>query len=216
MPKSKVEQKLPLELLRAIYLSARRGDFKEVLKRFNAFTEEELRKGIERLVEDHLKAFYPEVKLSAEKSKAKPSSKVSAADEYERLILFTDGGSRGNPGPAAAGAALKTPQGKPLAKESAFLGSVTNNVAEYEALCLGLSMAADYKPKLLEVKMDSELIIKQMNGKYRVKDPVLRELHEKAKLLVQRLKSVKFDYIPREQNAEADALVNECLDKYAL
>jgi ribonuclease HI len=126
--------------------------------------------------------------------------------------LFTDGGARGNPGPAAYGYVLEAEDGTELASEGKTIGVATNNVAEYSALLAGLSKAVRLGVKELLVVSDSELLVKQMRGEYKVKNPALRELTLEARRLGSRVGKVKYKAVRREQNALADKLVNEALD----
>ena len=128
--------------------------------------------------------------------------------------VYSDGGSRGNPGPAACGFVLLTPAGNLREKCGKYLGVATNNQAEYQGLLEGLRAAIHHKVVNLSCFLDSELIVKQMTGEYRIKDPILRKiaLFEIAPLR-QKFKSLSFSHIPREKNKEADLLVNETLDR---
>jgi ribonuclease HI len=129
------------------------------------------------------------------------------------LHLFSDGGSRGNPGLAAVGCVLEDPsQGITLAEHGEVIGTETNNVAEYKALIAGLKMAQNYQPSRLVCHLDSELIVKQMNGEYRVKMATLQPLFEEVRRLALDLPDVIFKHIPRGDNYRADALVNKALD----
>lgn len=125
--------------------------------------------------------------------------------------LNIDGASRGNPGPAAFAFVIARP-GLPPVEEAATLGQVTNNVAEYTALVRGLEAAADLGLKQLQVFSDSELLVKQMNGEYRVKHPDLLPLYEDARALVKEFDSVVISHVRREQNKRADELCNIALD----
>lgn len=125
--------------------------------------------------------------------------------------LNIDGASRGNPGPAAFAFVIARP-GLPPVEEAATLGTVTNNVAEYTALVRGLEAAADLGLKHLKVLSDSELLVKQMNGEYRVKHPDLLPLYENARELVKEFDSVSIAHVRREQNKRADELCNIALD----
>ena len=126
--------------------------------------------------------------------------------------LCTDGGARGNPGPGALGYVLTDPQGREVEARGEYLGPVTNNVAEYRGLIAGLGAAERHAASPLTVCMDSELIVRQMTGEYRVKNAGLKPLHEAARRAAARLSSVRYVAVPREENARADALVNETLD----
>ncbi|PIR48187.1 hypothetical protein COU80_05605 [Candidatus Peregrinibacteria bacterium CG10_big_fil_rev_8_21_14_0_10_55_24] len=131
------------------------------------------------------------------------------------LHLFTDGGSRGNPGQAAIGCLLEDPvEGKILREHAERIGITTNNVAEYRALIEGLKIARRYHPNRLICHLDSELIVKQLNGQYRVKMPALQEYVDEISELVQEIPTVEFTYIPRADNYRADALVNRALDTH--
>ena len=127
--------------------------------------------------------------------------------------LFADGGSRGNPGPAASGAVLVDPQGQILDEVGRFLGIATNNVAEWTALCIGLERAIQRGIKRLAVRMDSELVVKQMRGEYRVKHVDLQPLHRRAQSLLRQFEYVEIEHVRRKYNALADRLVNEVLDQ---
>jgi len=126
--------------------------------------------------------------------------------------LSTDGGSRGNPGPAAYGYVLETDDGTVLDARGETIGVATNNVAEYRALLAGLGSAVERGVDELEVVSDSELLVKQMRGEYKVKSGTLRELVDEAQALAGRLGSVRFTAVRREHNELADRLVNEALD----
>lgn len=129
-----------------------------------------------------------------------------------KAVLRTDGGARGNPGPGGAGFVLEDVSGTRIACGGKFLGTVTNNVAEYEALLWGLRVAADSAVTHLTVYSDSELLVKQMNGIYRCKHPNMIPLYKQAQTLVKRFDSVAIEHVRREQNADADQLANEAMD----
>jgi ribonuclease H / adenosylcobalamin/alpha-ribazole phosphatase len=126
--------------------------------------------------------------------------------------LSTDGGARGNPGPAAYGYVLEAEDGTVLAAHGETIGTATNNVAEYRALVAGLEKALELHVDEVEVVSDSELLVKQMRGEYKVKKPTLRELWEEATDLARQLRSVRYTAVRREHNELADRLVNEALD----
>ena len=129
--------------------------------------------------------------------------------------LFADGGSRGNPGPAASGAVLVGTDGSVLEEIGRYLGTATNNVAEWTALCIGLECAAERGIRRLAVRMDSELVVKQMRGEYRVKHAALQPLHRQAQSLLRRFEHVDIKHVPRKQNTLADRVVNDVLDQEA-
>ena len=126
--------------------------------------------------------------------------------------LSTDGGARGNPGPAAYGYVLEAEDGTVLAAHGEKIGVATNNVAEYSALIAGLEKALELGLDEIEVVSDSELMVKQMTGQYRVKNEALQELWSRAGRLARRVGSVDYTAVRREQNQLADQLVNEALD----
>lgn len=126
--------------------------------------------------------------------------------------LFTDGGSRGNPGPSATGVILLDMEDNVVKKSSKYLGETTNNQAEYQALQEGLALAQNSGVKELEVYMDSELIVKQINGLYKIKNPDLKLLYDDIKNKSAGFSKITFTHVPRTMNKLADALVNETLD----
>jgi len=132
-----------------------------------------------------------------------------------KLIVHVDGGARGNTGPAAAASVVSTPAGEVLDEHAQLLGKVTNNVAEYRALLLGLARAKELGATEVEVIGDSELIAKQIQGLYKVKHPAMRPLHLDAMKAFREFQAWSIRTVPRAQNAEADALVNAALDQAA-
>ena len=128
------------------------------------------------------------------------------------VVVHVDGGSRGNPGPAAAAAVVSAPDGDVLDEASVTLGHTTNNVAEYRGLLLGLQRARELGATEVEVVNDSELVAKQVNGEYKVKSPEMAALHEQALRALEQFDAWSIRSVPRAQNAEADALVNRALD----
>lgn len=135
--------------------------------------------------------------------------------KHEELTLYTDGGSRGNPGPAALGVVLKDGAGETVESYGEYLGETTNNQAEYRALLSGIRKALALGAKRLKVYMDSELIVKQMKGEYRVKDKELAKIYLLIHNEIIHLKKVEFHHVRREHNKEADAMVNEALDRHS-
>ena len=132
-----------------------------------------------------------------------------------RARLYTDGGARGNPGPAAAAYVLETEDGTVLDARGETIGVATNNVAEYRALVAGLERALELGIGELEVVSDSELLVKQMRGEYKVKNAALRELSLEASRLARQVGDVSYTAVRREHNELADSLVNEALDRAA-
>jgi len=149
------------------------------------------------------------------------SLQVTAEGEVARkesvggtLHLFTDGGSRGNPGQAAIGCVLEDPStGKVIREHMERIGITTNNIAEYRALIEGLRLARPYHPNTLLCSLDSELVVKQLSGEYRVKMHSLEPLVQEIRALSEQFPHVSFVHIPRDDNHRADALVNRALDE---
>jgi ribonuclease HI len=140
----------------------------------------------------------------------------SEPDAKPRAAAFQaniDGGSRGNPGPASYGVVVRNERGEIVAKFKKYIGRMTNNVAEYYGLIAALDYAQSHGVRALRVESDSELLVRQMRGHYKVKSPDLRPLFERAKKMSQTFDSFRIDHVYREQNAEADALANEALDE---
>jgi probable phosphoglycerate mutase len=129
-----------------------------------------------------------------------------------RARLFTDGGARGNPGPAAYGYVLEADDGTVLAAHGEAIGVATNNVAEYRGLIAGLEKAVELAVPVVEVVSDSELMVKQMRGEYRVKNEALQDLFLEASRLARAVGSVQYRHVKRAHNELADRLVNEALD----
>lgn len=130
-----------------------------------------------------------------------------------RAVLHTDGGARGNPGPAGIGAVLQEPGGEVIAELGAGIGEATNNVAEYEALVAGLELALDHGVSILEVYLDSELVVSQLKGEWKIKNDRLRSLAVRAGALLGRFESVTLNHVRRHLNERADALANRGMDE---
>lgn len=130
-----------------------------------------------------------------------------------KLIINTDGGARGNPGPAGIGVTIKDEQGKIIKALKKYIGEVTNNVAEYKALIMALEGARELGAKKLHINMDSELVVRQMQGKYKIKEPTLKLLAGEVFKLLHNFDSADFHHVRRELNKEADKLVNEAIDE---
>jgi ribonuclease HI len=128
------------------------------------------------------------------------------------LVVNVDGGARGNPGPAAIAAVASTPGGEVVDSRGEAIGTATNNVAEYRALLLGIELAREHDAAEVELIGDSELIVKQVTGEYKVKDAGLRPLHAQVRAALEGFDRWSLRHVRREQNAAADALVNETLD----
>jgi ribonuclease HI len=134
------------------------------------------------------------------------------AEAAVKVVVNVDGGARGNPGPAAIAAVVQGPGGAVLEERGERIGEASNNVAEYRALLLGIERAAALGASEVELVGDSELIVKQVKGEYKVKHAGMRELHAQVKRALQGFESWSIRHVRREQNAEADRLVNEALD----
>ncbi len=142
---------------------------------------------------------------------ARPLAAGAAA--HERLRVFSDGAARGNPGPAGAGAVVAAEDGRILDRLGRYLGEQTNNFAEYHGLLLGLRRALELGAREVEVYADSQLMIRQLGGQYRVRNAGLRPLFDQALSLLRRFRRFELHHIPREQNAEADEMSNRAIDE---
>src|SRR6266550_1297330 len=129
------------------------------------------------------------------------------------LVAYSDGGARGNPGPAGYGVVIKDETGKKIAELSQYLGHQTNNVAEYQGLIAALEYAIKHGYKALKVISDSELLVRQIKGIYKVKNSVLKDLHARAKELIAKLEWFSIEHVLRGKNSEADQLANDAMDK---
>lgn len=132
----------------------------------------------------------------------------------EDVLIYSDGGARGNPGPSGIGVVVCSDKGSILYEHQEFTGVKTNNQAEYTALIKALEIARDYKAKNVKCYMDSELLVKQLNGEYKVRNPVLRGLFQKARTLEKGFKGITYNHVPRtnEKIQIADRLVNMAID----
>lgn len=133
--------------------------------------------------------------------------------QADSVIVFTDGAARGNPGPAGAGAYIQDDEGACLDESFRFLGRATNNVAEYEALILGLERAAELGARHVEIRADSQLLVKQMRGEYRINSGPLRACAKRARELGKNFEAVEYVHIRRHLNEEADRLANQAIDE---
>jgi ribonuclease HI len=129
------------------------------------------------------------------------------------IVAYIDGGARGNPGPAGYGVRIETPDGQVLDELHGPLGIATNNVAEYNGLLAALQWAAAHEEHEVRIRSDSELLVKQMRGEYKIKHPGLQPLAARARLLLMQLGRVTFEHVRREQNVEADRLSNLGMDE---
>lgn len=142
-----------------------------------------------------------------------PQSSSDKSKSPKKLWLSTDGGARGNPGPAGLGLVIKDEQGNLLLEHGQYLGETTNNVAEYSALVEALKFAKSFGATEVVIQMDSELIVKQMTGEYKIKQPHLQELAGRVEALLREFDKYEFKHVLRAYNKEADKMVNEAIDK---
>ncbi len=142
------------------------------------------------------------------------SELINAVNRQANLVINTDGGSRGNPGPSAIGVVVTTPDGTHLESFGKYLGEGTNNFAEYSGVIAGLEAATKYRPASIKFLLDSELVVKQLNGEYRVKHADLQPLYHQVKQLAQAYE-VTFEHVLRGKNHLADTEVNKALDEAA-
>ncbi|MEE9559010.1 MAG: ribonuclease HI family protein [Candidatus Brocadiales bacterium] len=141
------------------------------------------------------------------KKSVKPALRVSG-----HIQLYTDGASRGNPGKSGIGVVVLDGEKNVLAEVSEYIGDATNNVAEYKALIRGVEKALEFSPSRVDVFADSELVVRQLNGQYKVRAPSILPLYNEARKLLGMLPESKVQYVPREQNSLADALANRAID----
>ncbi|MDC0709722.1 ribonuclease HI family protein [Stigmatella sp. ncwal1] len=196
------------EVLRHI---AREEPLTATVRAFRGMTRERLGQLLEQAAEQLAPSASPAAPEPAERAEA-PVSEESRAP-MPRLRLYSDGAARGNPGPAGAGAVLIEPGGQVVARIGKFLGQQTNNYAEYMGLLIGLKHARGLGTKEIEIFADSELLIRQLGGRYQVKSPTLRPLYEEAVKLLNDFSRVKLVHVPREMNAEADEMSNRAIDE---
>lgn len=138
---------------------------------------------------------------------------LESNERVDVLRIFTDGAARGNPGPAGAGAVLFDEDGNPVDSVGKFLGRTTNNVAEYEGVILGLERALELGARRVEIFCDSELLVHQLSGRYRVRAEHLRAPFERVRGLLRKMESHSLRHVPREKNKDADALANRAIDE---
>jgi len=131
-----------------------------------------------------------------------------------KVVAFCDGGARGNPGPAGIGVTIRSPAKKVVAEISEAIGHATNNVAEYTAVKRALERARELGATDVEIVTDSKLLVEQLNGRYRVKNPTLQRLHAEVRAAARSFVSVTYRHVPRERNRRADALVNLAIDAW--
>ncbi|MBI5510299.1 MAG: ribonuclease HI family protein [Deltaproteobacteria bacterium] len=142
-----------------------------------------------------------------------PAAEKTDGKSPARVEVFTDGAARGNPGPAGAGWVIREPAGCVLTEGHAFLGRRTNNEAEYEAVIRALKVVADLGARDVALRSDSELLVRQINGQYRIREPRLEGLHRAARDVIQGFRRFEARHIPREQNGDADRQANRAIDE---
>lgn len=189
----------PAEVLRFL---AAEEDFRRTLATFPALGREDLRNLLLALA-----------RAAQEKEDRMSREAGHRPGAHPRLRVYSDGAARGNPGPAGAGAVLLSPDGEVVERLGKYLGRQTNNVAEYRGLLLGLSRAFELGAREVEVVSDSELMIRQLQGRYQVKSPNLLPLWEEAMDLLSRFQAVRLVHVLREQNRDADEMSNRAIDE---
>lgn len=143
-----------------------------------------------------------------------PEVTLSGNYDLNDLIIYTDGGARGNPGPAGIGAVFQNLQFETIATIKKYIGEQTNNFAEYTALITALEQAQKFGFKNISCYLDSQLVVRQLNGQYKIKEQTLKPLAQKVFDLKNEFDSIKFTHVPREKNSQADKLVNEAIDEH--
>jgi ribonuclease HI len=151
--------------------------------------------------------------LESRRNSEKPLFDLRENPPQKLLIAHSDGGARGNPGPAGYGVVIQDESGRKVAALSEYLGHQTNNFAEYQGLIAALEYAIQHEPRALKVISDSELLVRQIKGIYKVKNPALQDLHARAKELIAQLDWFSIGHALREHNQEADRLANEAMDR---
>lgn len=188
----------PAEVLRYV---AEHESFERTLRAFPDLREEDLR------------AMMRAVARAAEAREESVRGPDARPRPEKRLRVFSDGAARGNPGPAGAGAVIESADGEVIERLGRYLGVATNNQAEYEGLILGLERALELGATEIEVFADSELLVRQLRGEYRVRNEGLVPLWQRARALLARFARVALTHIPRERNAAADAMSNRAIDE---
>ena len=184
----------------------------KTLKRFPSLTLKNLQeiflRGADRLKEEPTSSPSPPPPEEAKPSPAEPARK-----EFPEFFIHTDGASRGNPGEAGAGAVISDSLGRTLKELKLYLGMASNNVAEYRAAIHALERALELGARSVTLYLDSELVVRQLRGEYRVREPHLKTLHQKAQEILNRFSQYSILYISREENRRADQLANEAIDQ---
>ena len=184
----------------------------KTLKRFPSLTPKYLQEILLHSA-DRLKEGPQPSPSSFPPGEAKPSPAEHGRKEFPEFFIHTDGASRGNPGEAGAGAVISDSQGRTLKELKLYLGMASNNAAEYRAAIHALERALELGARSVTLLLDSELVVRQLRGEYRVREPHLRALHQKAQEVLNRFSTYSILYIPREENRRADQLANEAIDQ---
>ena len=182
-----------------------------------------IRRLAEKLTNDELGRIFPQAapddirSILLQRKKVRNPRKIPSDDSggqpgRQKCALYTDGASRGNPGPAGAGAVLLDQQGREIAARAEYVGRCTNNAAEYRALVMGLQMAVENGCTDLDIFLDSELIVRQLTGRYKVKKSTLKPLFSQAQQLLQCFTNFSVTHVPRAKNQRADQLANQGID----
>ncbi len=167
-------------------------------------------------VDPHAYASKPTKPASRKKAAVARTKATKAVKAGLALIAYADGGSRGNPGEAACASLITTDNGEELLRRARRLGKTTNNVAEYEGVLLALDLCKELGAARVTLRLDSELVVRQIEGVYKVKHPDLMQLHHRVILRKRMFEDLHVEHIPRKENAAADAMVNACLDNKEL
>ena len=184
----------------------------KTLKRFPSLTPKYLQEILLRSA-DRVKEGSQPSPSSLPPEETRPSPAGPARKEFPEFFIHTDGASRGNPGEAGAGAVISDSQGRTLKELKLYLGMASNNVAEYRAAIYALERALELGARSATLLLDSELVVRQLRGEYRVREPHLKILHQKAQEVLNRFSQYSILYIPREENRRADQLANEAIDQ---
>ncbi|WP_338864235.1 reverse transcriptase-like protein [Myxococcus stipitatus] len=197
-----------VDILRHI---AREEPLSSTVRAFRGLTRERLG----QLLDEAATRLAPATKAEerAEVVSSPAASMVEPSESLGRVRVYSDGAARGNPGPAGAGAVVTDAEGQVLARLGRFLGTQTNNTAEYQGLLLGLRHAKSLGVREVDVYADSELLIRQLGGQYQVKSATLKPLFDEARKLLTAFARVRLHHIPRAKNAEADAMSNRAIDE---
>jgi ribonuclease HI len=185
----------------------------KTLKRFPSLTPKYLQEVLLRLAE-RMKEEPSPSSSSLPPEEAGPSpAEPARKKEFPEVFIHADGASRGNPGEAGAGAVISDSQGRTLKELKIYLGMASNNVAEYRAALHALERALELGARSVTLLLDSELVVRQLRGEYRVREPHLKTLHQKAQEVLNRFSGYSILYIPREENRRADQLANDAIDQ---